>query len=129
MDYPVFNTVRRYKNLKGSSSISPTPSTEPRKCSGETSIRAMTDIGQLPPMSVIANFFPPVLDVSQMVVSPLHFLGSVESVGLIVEEPVKFLNRRTVMNTGESIITSICVGSSAITPLQGTNLFCIKNPN
>jgi hypothetical protein len=38
MDSPVFNTVRRFKNFTGSSSISPTLSTEARKCSGETTI-------------------------------------------------------------------------------------------
>jgi hypothetical protein len=143
MDSPVFNTVRRYKNLKGSSLISPTPSTEPRKCSGETSIRAMIDIGQLPPMSIIFPFLVsakrgkmmdiggnwPMSIIAQMVVSPLHFLASVESVGLIDEEPYKFLNRRTGLNTGESIIVNYCFGSSAITPLQGSNLFWTETPN
>jgi hypothetical protein len=45
IDSPVFNTVRRFKNLKVSLSISPMLSTEPRKCSGETSIGETIDTG------------------------------------------------------------------------------------
>ena len=41
----MFNTVPRFKNFKVSLSIRPTLSTEPRKCSGETSIGEMTNIG------------------------------------------------------------------------------------
>ena len=58
-----------------------------------------------------------------MDVSPLHFLGSVESVGLIDEEPFTFLNRKTVLKNGESIMLVISVGCSALTPLQGTCVY------
>ena len=71
-------------------------------------------------------FFPPVSIVSPMDVSPLHFLGSVESVGLIDEEPFTFLNRKTVLENGESVMLVICVGCSTISPLPGTCVYSSK---
>jgi hypothetical protein len=59
----------------------------------------------------------------------LDFLGSVEIVGLIGDEPFQFLNRRTVLANDESIMLVICVGRSAVTPFKVHLSTAVKSPH
>jgi hypothetical protein len=59
----------------------------------------------------------------------IQMLDFLENVGLIGEEPFKTLNRWIVSESEASIPMVFYVSRCARTPLNGTNLFCIKIPN